>query len=279
MIVTLLLWFFFRPPGASAAEIILLCITIFMRNNTVAIKYAHFPLPAYRQFDNVRLSAARLLNGLVLVSWTKPSQKTVRDYLDLSMLSVGGPVRRQTKMRFLRWPETMHHAQVIARRQGLTSRTIVSYALLQGQLTAEKCPHSHNSASEVPDLKEELPQGVTLRGSTHDLEVSENPAPYVDEVALEDLFRGIVEAAVRWEEKTPIGRARGAVIPLGTLVSAILPCLGRIAGGQPFWGPTGRLPCRSCSTFLPCCSTRSRARASSMSASATCTGASSLSSR
>ncbi|CAK0847125.1 unnamed protein product [Prorocentrum cordatum] len=44
----------------------------------------------------------------------------------------------------------------------------------------------------------------------------------------------------RWcagrRSKTLIGRARNVVIPLLTLVTTMLPCLGRVMSGQPFWG-------------------------------------------
>ncbi|CAK0867507.1 unnamed protein product, partial [Prorocentrum cordatum] len=229
----LVIWFFWAPEGTSAAEIWLMCAAMFMMNNTRAIKYAHFPLASYRQFDTTLLRLDRVVSGLVLVSWLKPSQKTIDDFLDLSMLTVLGPVPRHTKLRFLRWPTTMHRAQTIAKRQGLSSRAIVCHALLRRQPAAAKCMHSQGSRLQAPDFALELPPGLAPTGAVEGPAECDGPSSH--EVALEELFREIVEAAVRWEQKTLIGRA-GPAVPLGALATAFLGCFGRLASGRPFFG-------------------------------------------
>lgn len=125
--IAICIWLYGCFDEVSGAEITSLFLFIWLRNSTIAIKYAYMTSESYRELNECVLPGEYMRDQLLIMRWDIVSKRTAEKYINISCITVLGTqnMRSSLCLCFLPWPRTSQDASWLRTRVDKTTKRLL----------------------------------------------------------------------------------------------------------------------------------------------------------
>jgi len=230
-------WAVFRPAALMSVELKLLVVSLFMRNVTIAIKYAYMSSSTWERL-NFEVLAPEYLNSLLLArGWFLVPAELMQLHAELSLVGVVGSREQRSalSMKFMSWPRSLEELAQLRQRMDVSSKHM--YKLPTGRIINPKSMFRKIETREISNAFEKHSFDTSLLTETNEEDgLVFSKAAEGQLVSIDAIFLYFLRALLRNETAVIPHRPLMAALPVITLATILMPSIMRVAGGGQFFG-------------------------------------------